>query len=298
MIRNDKNEKEIIKKNLEKYHTDNYFYGIYKKHPTFYNTKIHPDCLVKINNTKYAVEATGYFYQQETDYSNRLYKKVDKLLNDERILESIYNNIGKNSLINVIDSIYYNDIEDMFLDILIDNKYIDELKVNDDIYYNESGYGIINNKKVTGKLKDFLKKIDMSLEYYHIEITLKKKYLVPIKVIFVYDKLVTEERKRILVPIVSFNKNNNYNFMSLRSLIINKEQKLKNIYLEELEKNKVSYDKFVLLIHPIDYLLDIEPRILYSKLSGLFKNTKYDEIGILLKNYVMVITREGYRLFK
>lgn len=290
---------DLRKRNMEHYYTDYYFHAIFKKHPIFFETNIHPDCLVKMDNKIYAVEDTGYFYQQETDFSNRIYKKVNKLINDEHFFKCVYERIGRNKLVNVIDAIYYRSLDSIFDDLILDEDIINEIKINQDIFYNDhlNNNCVINGKKYQLYLKDFLNKINPKLDYYRMEITLDKKYSVPIKVIVIFDKLVRYNRRRTLVPIVSFKDNKEYNFISLRSLVINKENKLKNIYIDSLKNKKVKYNYFILLIHPLDAFLDINPKSIYNKLKDLFQVTNYYEIGVILKDHVMVINREGYKLY-
>lgn len=281
------NKIEQRKKELEKYYSALYIKTRYNTRPQFMNTYIHPDCLVKANNTIYAIEATGYFYQQETDFSNRLYKKVNKYLKDDYYLKTIYYKIGKKPLLNIIDSIYYNDFKQIIKDIKNNIDVIDEINYSGNIYY--------SNKD---DLNIFLNKIDNTLTKYQFEIILKKKYILPIKIILINDINVKNRLSRTLIPIVSFKEDLKYNFNSLRSLIQNKENKLKNIYINDLKKRNVTYDKFILLIHPLDYSLNINEELLYKELKNDFIKTNYDEISIVLDEEIMSINKDGYKLYK
>ena len=281
------NKNELAKKEIEEYYTN--IYATRKLHcsPEFYETHIHPDCLFKGNNLLYAVEATGYFYQQETDYANRLYKKVNKFIKKDNYLTKIYQNIGRKPLLNIVDAVYYRQKQDIIDDLYKNITIIEEIAWNNEHFY------CINTSLINNLEQMFLDK-----KYLRIEIILKKKYLIPIKIIIIYDVNVVYKTSRTLVPITSFSPNYNYNFSSLRSLIDNKEYKLKNIYRDSLKKQKIKYDKFILLIHPLDFSINISPDLLYKELYDEFIKTQYDEIIIILDKKIMAIDKDGYEIYE
>ena len=78
-----KNRNDELKHKIETYYSAIYSKSVLNYNPRFMDTYIHPDTMFKYKDTVYAIEATSYFYQQETDYSNRVYKKVLKFINDD-----------------------------------------------------------------------------------------------------------------------------------------------------------------------------------------------------------------------
>lgn len=294
------NKKEKIKKDMEKYYTTIYAEKTMNLKPTYIETIVHPDCMFKYQNKLYAIEATGYFYQQETDYSNRLYKKVLKYINSANFIEKIYACLGRKPLLNIIDAIYYDNVHDIMDDILKGSLYIEEIEINKNHFYNNET--LLYNATIDGLLKkmsleEFLSALSTKDQDLRFAITLKQKYSVPMKMILIHNKNIIYNNKRTLIPIVSFEYNNTYNFKSLRSLIENKEYKLKNIYKEEMKRQKIHYDKFILLIHPIDYPIDIYPELIFNELKDLFKKSKFDNIVIILKDSVMVTYNSYYKIY-
>lgn len=287
-------------KRMEEYYTEIYANRRFNIAPEYLDTIVHPDCLFKNKDEIIAVEATGYFYQQETDYSNRIYNKVSKFMRHKRYIKTIYERIGRAPLHNIIDAIYYDHYIDLVNDIKKEKNIIEEIKYNNNYYYNKDtlDYNIFfDGTYYKGDIDFFFNLINPKDNNFKFLVTLVKHYTVPIKIVLIHDKNFINNRKKTLVPVVSFKVNTGYSFKSLRSLILNKEEKLLHIYRSDLKKRCVKYDKFVLLVHPIDYPCEVDPKEIYEKLKDLFMDTKYDEIAIILKDNILVGNNKGYKLY-
>ena len=63
-------------------------------------------------------------------------------------------------------------------------------------------------------------------------------------------------------------------------------------------ENHVTYDKYILIIYPEQYPIDIENfNELYKNLKKQINKFKYDEIGIFLFNKILILNDTEYKVY-
>lgn len=290
-------------KKIEKLHTERYFKNIYGiNNLNYIDIKLHrPDFYIIYNTQKYAIELTTYFMQDDEKKKLILKRVVSKYLESENLIYELYKHIGKTPAEQVI--IDYKNKEDIITDIIKAQKYIKYLYINNDYWYNSNKKDIgtcilTTSHKEQLSLENFLHYtnfIDSDKTDIHLGILTKNKY--PCDVTLKHTIYTLNNKKKCVNLLHVWWKNKENEYENIEKSILRKINKYEE-YKKELLNKDITPDKYILIIYPEQYPLDIDDyNDLYNYLKTKLVNFKYDEIGIMLFNQILVLTNYNYKIY-
>ena len=291
-------------KSIEKDFNEKYFDVVYKQKPNYINSGLDiPDCYIEAGGTKYAVELTTYFMQDDEKRTAILKRNIAKLLVKDNWICEAYKHIGKTK--NQTIYIHYRKKEDMINDILKAKDYIKYITIGNNDWF--------NNKKENGNISCYINSVDrygLTLDEFlenvnfiesnekSINIGLfNKKNRSSFSAKLVYNKYTINKKNKCVDYSYVYWENDEEKCKSIKKSIDKKIDKYAE-YKNKLKENNVFYDKYVLIIYPEQYPIDIEDfSELYNNLKNQIEDLKYDEIAIFLFNKILVINNAKYIVY-
>lgn len=293
----------IRQKNTEKMYNEKYFNIIYNNNPNYLKNKLDiPDCYVKIDGLKYAVELTTYFMQDDEENNSILKRTVTKLLQKDNWLYEAYKHMGKikSNTINV----HYKYKEDMIKDVLQAKDFIKHIRIGNNGWFFEKNKDnincyLINSNRQKLTLEEFLKYISFTgsdEKDIYIELFSKKnRYNFSVRL--VHNRYTLNKKNKCVDYSYVYWEDEKIKCNSLKKSIDKKIKKFEE-YKNKLLANNITYDKYILIIYPEQYPLDFDNYDeLYKNLREQIKLFKYDEIGIFLFNKIMVLDNISYSVY-
>ncbi len=288
-------------KDEEKFYTSLYIKYKYNFIPTFIDTKsVIPDCYFEYNNEYYAVEVTRYFQQNSEKEHQEYVKNVEKYIKDNSF-KQIYDHLGKKKPDDVTISFY--NLDDLKSMIIENREYIECISIDNNFYYNNKKdlYGdvfIIGNSKEKMTIEEFIYSVSpIILEEKHIvlDIFTKNKYNVSIEFLYCKFPYYGKDNNKRAIQTFCWFENKNELYGNIINAIVNKNKKLINEYIPKLNKNKIDYNYYNLVVYNEGYPANLDASILYDLILKI-DDLKYQEIAIFLWNKIMIVNNTGYQI--
>ncbi len=290
----------IKQKNKEKIYNEKYFEIVYSNKPNYLHNELDiPDYYVESKEVKFAIELTTYFMQEDEQKIVVLKRTIAKLLEKNNWLYEAYKHIGKVKEDTI--KVHYKHKKDMIEDVLKAKDYIKHIRIGNNAWFytkNRINCYLMSNNRQELELEEFLKYINFvesDEKYIYIELIKNNKYNFSTELI--YNRYTLNNKEKCIDYSYIYWENEEKQYNSLKKSIDKKLNKYEQ-YTNKLSMNNISYDKYILIIYPEQYPLDIENfDELYIYLKKQIKNLRYDEIGIFLFNKVFVLRDTQYIVY-
>ncbi len=292
----------IKQKNIEKRYNEKYFNSVYGNNFSYLETKLDiPDCYIECNGLKFAVELTTYFMQDDEKDKAILKRSVAKLLEKDNWLYEAYKHLGK--LNSQTINIHYRNKEDMIKDVLQSKDYIKHIRIGNNAWFytkdkDRINCYLMNTNRQRLKLEEFIKYvnfIESDENHIYIELFKKKKYNFSTEL--TYYKYTLNKKDKCVDYSYVYWENEITKCQSIKKSIDKKLNKYEE-YNSKLRENNITYDKYILIIYPEQYPIDIEDfDELYKKIKKQINKFKYDEIGIFLFNKILILNNTEYKVY-
>lgn len=284
-------EKLVVTKYMEK---------IYNHTLNFIETGIDvPDCYFKFGRNYYAVEVTRYF-QQNSEQKHIIYVKyIEKLLKNEDFFKEVHNRLGKRQEENITVAFYK--FEEMNNLIINNITLIKQVSVGNSYFFNDEGlvYNkvlILDNSCEEMHIKDFLnnvKKDILNEKCIDLEIFTKNKYNISIRFKFCKKPYFGKKGHKKVSDVFCWTEQKDELYNNIIGAIEKKNKKLIKEYYKKLDRNKIHYDYYNLVIYAEGFDAKLNEDELYRKVKEI-EDLQYDEIVIFLWKKIMIINKEGF----
>lgn len=296
MSRNDKTVQELV--------VTEYMQKVYNYTPNFLSTGIDiPDCYFEFNKEFYAIEVTRYF-QQNSEKKHSIYvNDIEKCLKCDNFIEEVSKRLGKvkpeEELI-----ITFCDLEELKQLIINNIKLIQQVNIGNNYFFNKERLEINNalcfeTPKETMHIKDFINYSMphiMNEEHINIDIFTKNKYSISINLKFCNKPYWGKNTHKKVVPLFLWTEKENELYDNIINAIEIKNQKLCNEYHTKLKNNNIEYDYYNLVVYAEGIGAKLNVEELYNRIM-LIKDLSYDEIAIFLWKKILIINKNGFKLF-